>query len=203
MSISNLDLKISLDSPDCSNLIFNELTGIYTTSNLTGWGAPNDTLGEVISATLFISTPSGTGFAFNPLLSGFPTNSTVFPYTISYASLGLPTGLVDGVYTATYTVITSVTSVLYTYRVSNQFLINCNLECCVDKMLLDIDDFDCDCNEDKKDKYLTALSALYSIEKAKDCGDIVTANNLFSIANKLCNNLGCQNCKDSNNRNFY
>jgi hypothetical protein len=200
---SNLDLKISLTTCDCSNLIFNELTGTYSVSNPTGWGTPNDPLNDAISGTLVIQPPSGAAYTFNVFLNTFPTTASLYNYTISYTSLGLPNGLIDGLYTATYTVVTNVSSVLTTYTVTNSFLITCNLECCINTMLLDIDDFECDCNKHKKDKYLLALSILQGIKGAKECGDINTANNLITIGNKLCNNLNCTNCRDAGNYNFY
>lgn len=192
-----LDLKINLNSCDCSNLSFNELTSSYTTSNPTGWGTPNNSTVQAISAVLQITTPSGSNFTFNVLLSGFPTSNTNLTYNIPYGSLGL-ISLIDGIYTATYTVITKVGDAdPVTWTVTNSFLITCNLECCVASMLSNIDDLQCDCNKDKKDNYLTALALLYSINKDKICGDITTANNNFTLANKLCKNLNCITCKDN------
>jgi hypothetical protein len=196
-----VDLKISLDTCDCNSLTFNELTNYYSVSNPTGWGTPNDLISSAISAILVVTTPTEAPFTFNVLLSSFPTNNTLVGYNIPYTSLTMSSGLIDGIYSATYTVVTSVTSgdvtTVTTYTTTNQFLITCNLECCIQSMLLDIDDFTCDCNKDKKDKYLTALALFNSIEHSKECGDINEANEDIIIANKLCKNQNCLTCKDN------
>ena len=196
-----VDLKISLDTCDCNSLSFNELTNYYSVAIPTGWGTPNDPISSAISAILVITTPAGTPFTFNVFLSSFPTNNTLLTYNIPYTSLSMSSGLVDGIYTANYTVVTSITvgdvTTVTTYTTTNSFLITCNLECCINTMLIDINDFKCDCNKDKVEKYLTALALFNSIERAKDCGDITTANNDLQLANKLCKNLNCLSCKDN------
>lgn len=193
-----IDLKISLDTCDCNNLTFYELTDGYTTINPTGWGTPNAGLNTTLSATLQITTPSGSNFNFNLFPNNFPTNSTIYPYNIPYTSLGLSSGLIDGIYNATYIVTYQIgDNPIVTLMVTNNFLITCNLECCIYTMLVDIDDFKCDCNKDKINNYLTTLALFNSIEKSKNCGDITTAVNDLQLANKLCKNLNCLSCKDN------
>lgn len=190
-----LQLKASLDTSDCLNLLFSEQTGVYTSSNTTGWQTPNPDIANATSATLTVTTPSGSNFVFSLSLSGFPTFNANSLYSIPYSSLGFSSTLEDGIYTAVYDVIVDEESPVH-YTVTIVTFITCNLECCIDTMLSNIDNSECDsCNEEERDKYLEAFSILQQIKHSIECGDLITANSLSNLGNKLCRNIGCSTCK--------
>lgn len=189
-------LKASLDTSDCLNLIFTETTGFYQASNTTGWGTPQTTISTASAASLNITTPSGSTYNFNVFLSGFPSYNINSAYSISYLDLGFSNTLADGIYTATYSVTAldgSDEPQVLTVTIST--FIVCNLECCVDTMLTKIDDWDCDCSKDAKDLYLQAFGVLQQINHSIECGDLDTASSLSNLANKLCKNSNCSTCK--------
>ena len=188
-----LQLKTSISTSDCLNLLFSETTGVYTTSNTTGWSTPNPALSTASVPQIKITIPSGSFFIFPLSTFGFPTANINSIYSIPYSSLGFSSNLEDGLYTCEYTVLVNTGSpVIYSSTIST--FIVCNLECCVDRMLLNINDWDCDCSEEAIDKYLTAFSILQQINHSIECGDLTTASSLSNLANKICKNLNCSIC---------
>lgn len=192
-----VSLAITLSTNDCKNLIFTETTGAYNvTTNPTGWGTPNIPLANATAASIIITTPSGASFTFVITSSGFPTTTITKQYIVNCSSLTMSGGLVDGEYTVVYNVNyldgsgepAIFTTTLRTYIV-------CNLKCCVDRMLTNINDWDCDCNKDVKEDYLTAFSIYQQILHSIECGDLTTADNNIKLANRLCKNLDCSTCK--------
>ena len=190
-----LQLKANLYTDDCLNLIFNDQTGNYTTTNTGGWNSPNISLTTATAASVAITTPSGTTYTFNVFVSGLPSYDINSTYSISYSDLGFTSSLADGIYTAVYTVnALDGSGEPAVYTVTKSTYITCNLQCCVDTMLINIDDWDCDCSKDAKDNYLKAFGILQQIYHAIECGDLDTASNLSTVANKLCKNSGCSSC---------
>lgn len=191
----SLQLKANITTPDCLNLIFNETTGVYSTSNLTGYGTPNPLITAATNATLSVITPSAAYF-FPLFSSGFPSFNTNSSYSISSTSLGFSNGLEDGLYQFVYTVTITITGVPTIFTLTQNFYITCNLQCCIDRMLLNLDSSECDsCNEEETDKYIKAFGILQQIYHAIECGDLTTASNLSNLGNKLCKNINCSTCK--------
>lgn len=120
-----LQLSISLtQASDCSTLEINDITGVYSTSNTTGWShngsgsvdAANITVdsGVIDTATITLTSPAGavatfdlldadtwtalTGFAGEPFNTG--TNPSTLSYTITPTLLGFTTS--DGVWQVYY-----------------------------------------------------------------------------------------------------
>jgi hypothetical protein len=74
-------------------------------------------------------------------------------------------------------------------------MIICNLECCVDKLLLNVEDWNCDCSKDAREKYLSAFGILKQLEHSIECGDLDTAEDLITMVSKICRNADCSTCK--------
>lgn len=192
MAVYTTQLQAKISTCDCLNLIFTETTGVYQSTNTGGWETPNASITDADTASITVTVPSGLTYTFNLFTQGFPSYNTNSSYSIPYSSLGFSSGLEDGIYSVTYTV-TSI-SYPFTDTITISTFIVCNLECCVDTMLLNIDDWECECSEDAIDKFLSAFSILQQINHSIKCGDLTTADNLSTLANKLCKNSNCSTC---------
>lgn len=178
----------------CTQLRFSETTGFYNSTNLTGWGTPNQQLADTISATLEITVPSGTVYTLDLYATTiFPTNVMYTPYDIPLASIGSPTTIEDGEWKFVYTVADSKTNVATT-TIYKYFY--CNSACCVKQMLADLD-LTCDCCKESVDykNYELAWIELESLKKAAACGDADNFAAIKKIVDKLCLNSGCKTCK--------
>jgi hypothetical protein len=190
-------LKLTFDicvTNGCTVFKLNETTGTYSVTNTTGWGSPNLPLGDVVSATMLITSPSGVEYTVDMLNTfNWPTNNSSLFANISASSLGL-TNLEDGLWIFKYTVTDNSGNNIST---TNHYLNYCNSECCVLQMLtnLKLDNCGCNCNDPKYEDYLKAWLQLEALKKAADCGDETAFNNIKKIVDKLCKNINCKTCK--------
>lgn len=178
---------------DCTRLTFTESTGAYSASSLpTGWGSPNAATSDATNATLLIQTPSNSTGVTLTLYPTFPTSSLTTEYVIKNTDLGLSSdeALEDGEYIFTYTVTTAST----TYTQVKKALLYCNINCCVNRMLLNIEACD-ECGEETKDNALTAFIFLQSLKAAADCGNSDKFNSQLTILQKLCGDQDCSTCQ--------
>ncbi len=182
------------ESSDCKSLIFTETTGAYNaSSNITGWGSPNETTGSAISAKLIVTTPNNVSFTLDLFVtSNFPTSDNTIQYSIPFTSIGqiLDSKLIDGIYNFSYTVITNTT----TYNQNFQQAFYCQVKCCVDSMFKDLD-VECDCNEDNKTKAINAWLLLKGLIYSGNSGNINNFNSELAVLQKLCLNNNCSDCR--------
>lgn len=190
-----LTLSISLATSDCKNLVFTETTGVYSAGNLTGWGTPNTLITAATAATVVITTPSGSSYTFPLFTSGFPSINPLASYSIPSSSLGLGTALADGIYTAVYTVSNTLGEAPFLFTATVKTMVICNLECCIDSLLSQIDSCGCDCDSEAQEKYLDAFSLFRQLEHSIKCTDFKTAECLLALANKICKNSNCTSCE--------
>lgn len=176
----------------CSQIKITETTGVYSTSNLGGYGSPNNTLGSITSSTLTITSPSSVIYSINLFTLGFPSNNLSFSYTIPFTTLGL-TNIEDGQWTFVYTVSDGITS----FTTTKYSLFYCNSECCVSKKLANLKLEDCDCCKTDKsyDDYVLTQTMLESLKDAAKCGDTSKFAKIKKIIDKLCKNTNCKTCK--------
>ena len=186
-----VELKFNVgETKDCKNITFTETTGIYNaTSNLTGWGAPNELTTDATIATLLITDPSGTVYPAIDLLStaSFPKTDGIaaaIPSTSLSTSL---TKYADGFYTMTYSVTTATT----TYTTTNTIFLYCQIEQLVCKLVAALDICDCVCDRDKVDRALQAQAYLYAIQCAIQYDEFTKAKEIFSTLQRL---LNCTTC---------
>ena len=178
----------------CTELLIKETTGVYNAStNTGGYGTPNPLISNVIAATLTITSPSGQVYTINLFDNGFPSSVTTFEYVIPMSELGNRTEIEDGQWTFLYTITTNTDT---TYRVTKSYIFTCGSECCVAKLLGDLDISDCDCIDttEDEDNYLKAFATLQSLKYAAFCGNISEYDKILNILNKLCSNTGCKSC---------
>jgi len=190
-----LDFSIC-ESSDCTEFTFTDNTGAYdATTNPYGWGAPNDTLGDVITpCTLDITTPSGTTYSIDLVTTSpvFPVDQAPNELTLDMSSLGGTAGdsIPDGIYTFLYTVTTSTTT--YTQTVVAAFY--CQVNCCVFTMFKDLDP-DCTCCDEDRNTLLNAYLMLKGLIYNANCGDVDQFNTTLTALQRLCTQTNCQNCR--------
>ncbi len=187
-------------APSCAAMTFTELTGAYSSSNTTGWGAPNSLISSVTNALLQITDPSGGIYTIDLLATTyFPSDNPSFEYTIPLASIGVTTSTIaDGNWSFFYYVVGSDAGGAFVYQTKKNFLFYCNSECCVNTMLTAIEPDACDCNKENKiliDNYLKATVFLDDLKNAARCYQVELFNDIQDIIDKLCANSGCTNCQ--------
>jgi hypothetical protein len=190
MSIK-LDFSICQNS-DCKSIKFSETTCSYSSNNTGGWGSPNEEVTDATEATLQIQIPGVVGLVNIDLYSlGYPTNiSNSLTLTSNNLGLGVNYPLPDGIYIFTYSVTTSNDI----YTITKYILLDCQVRCCVSKMLAEIPDKDCDCANETSKKALLAYTYLEALTNAARCGNITKANNILNLLRMICNKKSC-GCK--------
>lgn len=190
-------LKIDIcPSGDCKSLNFTETTGIYNANyNPTGWGSPNDVLDPDWEATLTVTDPDGVESIINMTDYGFPNYNTNFTFPVSASLLtNNNTGVyADGIYTFTYNAFLLRDDISYTTTTS--LYVYCDIQCCVYKMLAEIDNPGCDCETAAMEAAIKAYNLLQGLKYAASCGLTDSFNEIYDVLSRLCNNSGCRTCK--------
>ncbi len=187
----------------CSKSQCRLFTFTETTNNIsvlsTGWNAPNPDVVDATAATLEIFLPANTtivpSFIIDLFATGnYPTDSTVVEYNITNTYLGYTGRLPDGRYKFVYKVIINNGVVpAVTYKQTKEKFLACNAKCCVDKLFAAIEDFECDCMDEAKEKAFSAYTLHQSMIHASNCGQSTTFNKLRLLLERLCNNQNCCN----------
>lgn len=179
---------------NCKEFEFAELTGLYNaTTNTTGWGAPNATIGTTTSADLQVFLPGNTtvtpDFTFDLFAEtpSWPTTDDTQIYTIYNTTLGYSGRVIDGIWKFVYLVVADDV----TYKQTKYIATTCNLQCCVSGLFADIDDFECDCMQGQIDRALTAMAIFEAMEAAAACGNITKFDKLKSMLQRMCTNTNC------------
>lgn len=182
----------------CTELVIKELTGVYNaSSNTGGYGSPNATVGSVLTAVLTVTSPSDQVYTINLFDNSFPSSSTTYEYVIPMSELGNRTEIEDGQWTFLYKITaTNPDTTIATYQVTRSYIFTCSSECCVAKLLGDLDIADCDCTDTTEDEqnYLKAFATLQALKYAAFCGNLTEYDKILNILNKLCTNTGCKSC---------
>lgn len=194
--MSNVILSIDAQmSSDCKTIKFFEKTGPYGVSNTSGWGSPNETIADVNTAEITITTPADNSYTFDsnsltPFYSDWPTSDTSAFYAITSDMIGYGTNqkLPDGLYRIYYEVVTNTT----TYTQVKDFLFYGNAQCCVFNLFADID-YECDCSKSKIENAKKAYLMLKGLESASTCLQKSYFNDLLEDLEKICTG-NCTNC---------
>ena len=176
---------------NCSTLSFTETTGVYNvTTNPYGYGAPNTTIANAVSGSLYITTPDLGAYT----ISIPPSNNPDLSTTIVLANVGGRTFVEDGFWNFTYTV---TDNLLNTYTTSIGYYFYCQSECCVAKLLTKIDLDDCMCNKQNTknlDNYTKARTLLQSLKNAASCLNSANYLKTKALLEKICRNSNCKTC---------
>jgi len=178
---------------NCNSIKFTETTGVYSVSNTGGYGAPNITLGSVLTAVLEVTDPGDVVTNLNLFTHGLPSSNLSFSYSFDAIDLGL-NNIIDGKWKFKYT----ITTASATYTLTKNVLFYCNMKCCVTQTLSDLVLTDCtDCNNSNKDydNYIKLSTFFDSLKKAAECGSVSEFTKIKKIIDKLCKNKDCKTCK--------
>lgn len=211
-----LDLTIEVYTNDeCDELFVEDVTGLYSTSNLGGYGAANNVLINdvtdvtitlayttlstnlvfaltVVNGTITVATMtlgSATPVNILSLLTSTvwpPTSANPFSLTQSTYSATLPT-FDDGVYTVTYRIAGAHSAVPFDYSTTENELVSCAVCCCISEKSLNIDINDTDALVAN----LIPSAYLAAAEYATDNGSVTSANSLLAKAAAVCADTDC------------
>lgn len=186
MAVS-IDFNICINSP-CDTFTLTEITGAYSASNTTGWGAPNALTSSVTTAVLQATSPSGTVTTFNLLTHSFPSDNYSYQYDILASLLG---GYEDG----KWDFLLYYTDGVNTYQKRHVYYFYCTTKCCVDTMLANMEILDCeDCKNEQISDFMYAKFLLEGLKYAASCQQENNFNSIKSVLDKLCANSGCKTC---------
>lgn len=192
----SLDFNICL-SGSCNTITFTETTGAFSSTNIYGWGSPNEATSSAQTAVLEITDPTGVVTSINLFINSpaFPSSSNTNEYIITPSSIGsTEEKFSDGVYYFKYTV-TRTSATAYSYSQVVQKLFYCNAKCCVESLFADIDDFECDCNAVKLELAYKADKLLTGLKYMSKCGQVNDFNELLDVISDLCDETGnCSSC---------
>ena len=142
---------------DCNIITFNETTEIYSASNINGYGLPNASPGDFISASLTIISPTLVSTTIDITTQGFPSDNSGLSYTV-------PLVYSDGIWKFIYTITDGGVN-SYTTTIYKNFY--CNSEKCVNQVLAKLNPLkDCKCEKESKikDKYIKLWTMLESLK---------------------------------------
>ena len=180
----------------CSELIFKDTTGAYSLTNTTGYGAPNPIIADFDTAVLTVIAPDETEYTVDVFPESFPTTDTDQEYEIPLASLGNRTVIEDGYWQFVYTIHDNNTDTNYSATFAGIF--TCNTRCCVEQLLLLIDENKFGLPDKQNNKrindYLMAKAYLDSLTYYANCGNLDKFDNIKRVIDKLCANVNCTTC---------
>lgn len=179
----------------CTKITINDTTGFYNlNSNSGGWN-DNSTVWKnqvdgspyVTAANISISLNGGEATTYNVLNvvqdSIYPTY-TLYEYT-PVDSTGSTFNLQDGYYNITYTVVDNLEN---TYETEIEFVVYCNVACCVSKMAANVAAELCnDCDSDAYNDFLIADGILQALKATAESLGTQEFTKLLTKLQKLCN----------------
>lgn len=185
--------KISLSLENkCDKVDICEETGVYAAGNVGGWGAPNITMANAVTAKVYVYNSAGTSLLQTFTIKDGTTD--LFPVSLLspfQAFDGAAWNQTDGIFKIVYTVIDAVPT---TYNNNEQYcLFTCNLQNCMEVL---IGKMVTECDAEKLDEYKQILDQLevllYGIKTAFACKNFTRAETLLTNAATICTTFsGC------------
>jgi len=184
----------------CNRITITDTTGFYnSTTNPFGWNndltvwRTNVDSPNIVEAKLSISLNGGAPIVIDVLTT---IQAAVFPIFELYEYFPLDNAdnstLQDGYYNITYTITDSTDEV---YQTEIQFVVYCNVACCVSKLAARVADELCNnCDSEAYNDFLIAdgmLQALKAVAESKGTQEI---NKLLNKLQKLCNQTSAGGC---------
>jgi len=178
----------------CSTLRIKEITGLYNSiKNLYGWGSPNPGVADALTATLEITSPSGTVTTID-VLSQLPN-----PYVEAFYFTDISITPEDGEWTIQYIITTTDGKVIYTYSNILRTFLTCSVRCCIDKIhakvLNNYEDCGCGCtNISELEQKVNFMESLYdTMMSTNSCNNSDTRDKILTQLQRLCKLEKC-NC---------
>lgn len=185
-----LDFDICQEN-DCTSFDFTDATGVYSSSNSGGYGAPNFLVSDAISAYVNVTLPSGVQVSIqvDPTL---PDDTGTIVWTVNSTDLGLTGSLPDGIYVIEYVInFNNSNSQTVQKTIVKTFLLSCTIKCCIQKMIAKIPINDCDCESKYLKNALLAFGLYQSLVYNGKCGNTTNTTSLLNRLTKLCNIVDC------------
>lgn len=174
----------------CSTLRIEEITRAYNVlNNLYGWGSPNASTADLLTAQLIITSPGGTITTID-VLSQIPV-----PYVEEFLFNDISITPEDGEWSIQYILTTAST----TYSNISKIFLSCAVRCCIDKTWKKVLDKDlgCGCDytsiDDLTKKVLFMESLYYSMNSAGSCNNSDARDKILKQLQRLCKIEKC-NC---------
>jgi hypothetical protein len=188
-----LSLKICVTQPDCKTIEITEVTGEYSVANTGGWGVPNPTIADALTATVSIEKRKEDGTYENAVvIDAFPTlpniTETAFAITGFDYSGAVDSTFADGIYKIIYEV-TGDDGAAFTASVEKIVALTCNIECCYKK--LGVKAAKQSCGDDITKKFNEMTPLMFTLNSAKECGNVISLQNQIDYLTKLCTKCGC------------
>ena len=182
-----LEPKFTIDlSSDGKTITFKETTGVYSLSNLGGYGAPNPAAGTITIFNLSITYPDGTVVVVDMIPEGYPDITGLVEYTITS-----DTPFTDGIYKFLSEVATPSLK-MTDYELTKAFYYN--IKCCVFKKIAATKVPECGCG--CATEYLEDVSNLWvlfrGMQQNAKIGNVDAFNELLLETSKMCNTENCK-----------
>jgi hypothetical protein len=195
-----LTFKASVIAEETGTFTVQDTTGVYTSNNPTGYGAPNPQIIYFTSADLTVSVPEPETFLPAPTpvtysINMYPTlpNTGSPLYYIDYSMLGgnAANKCPDGVYEFTYEAYDDDNGDLYTWNGS--VLMYANTLCCLANLAIAGTNSGCGCGcGSKMSRFEKGMLMLEAAKYATSCNNTTAAAKALLAASELCN--GCKDC---------
>lgn len=185
--MSNIQTKFLIEeNTNSKSFNFTELTGQFSTNNLTGWGSPNEEISNIDSVKLKILMPNEENFIEIDLSDMFPSADSSIVKTITNTDVGLSStdSLPDGTWYFEYIVVMSDSTITST----NYFFFYAGVACCLNNKIKDFDlcvviDL---CNNKEIKNTFTMVYLLKAAEFSAECGNKNKANSILNIIENFC-----------------
>lgn len=192
---------ISACLENCTTISIKDTTGFYnSTTNPYGWNnngtvwRTNSGSPYLTSATLSISFNGGDATEYNMLgtvQAAVLPEFTLYSYT-PVDSTGSTFTLQDGYYNITYTLVDSLEA---TYETEIEFVVYCNVACCVSKMAAKVAAELCnDCESDAYNDFLIADGILQALKAVAESKGTAEFTKLLTKLQKLCGTTSTGGC---------
>lgn len=183
---------------NCKGITFTETTGVYSTSNTTGWGSPNQLTSDATAATLLIESYDSTTNTYTTLsttnlfTSSFPSSTSTQEIFLDSTYFGevITDAIPDGIYVFTYTVTTSTT----TYTQKKKAYFYCEAKCCVYGMFPSLDVCECDCDDARTERAALAMTFYMGLKWDTICTNDAKFNEILDLLARLCSYEDCSTC---------
>lgn len=177
---------------DCETLLLTNVTENYSTVDTSGYGSPNPARGDILTAKADITFPDGTT-ATNLTLNLPAAIDT--PTELTSDDLGFSAGdkLPSGVWQITVTEHTTTKDYTTTLHIMNI----CTEQCCLDKLIaeIDVEDCCCDCSSSEINQAALVDWLLTGAVYAVQCQKFNRGKELLEAAGLVCNFTKC-GCSD-------
>lgn len=153
-------------------------TGVFSTTNETGWGVPNEVTSDMTSATLTFFPPETSVTTVIDVFPSFPNDAGV-GFEVTAEDLGM-TELTSGVWKVEYNVKGANN---FDQTISCYVFFRKSIECCIAHKAKCIDP----CNLDEDSEFtLNMRSLLERANRLGNQGDLVGAQEIATLLNKQC-----------------